>query len=178
MSDLMPDFTVDSSKSILMRQYDWPPIAKDIAMLTVPTDGASAFSASDIAEHYDISSDDFVKLLKLPAFRTLVEAELTRIKDLGPMAGARLRAESMASVLQERVFRDAMAGVLDNDQVIRFLDMLNKTAGIDRAPEQVAAAAPKSTVNIAFNIPKLPHNRKLAHLYSNPENHVIEVAEE
>lgn len=155
-------------------EKQWPDIAHDIAMLSVPTDGAATYSAADIARTHGISLESFNELLKLSSFQMLVANEVRRIKELGPQAGARIRAEAMAIRLQENLFVKATSNELDDDLSIKLLGMLLKSAGLEQPPEVVKAQAQANTVNIAFNIPKL-NNPKLKHLISQPQVNVIDV---
>lgn len=154
-------------------QMDWPNIAHDIAMFANPAPGATAFTEADIARSHNLTLDQFHGLLKLEPFRAMVIGEIKRVSEMGPQAGVRLRAESMAVALQERLFSQAMSGLLDDKLTIQLLGMLNKSAGLEQPPEVIAAQAPQQTVNIAFNIPKLKNN-KLAHLVGQKQVNLID----
>lgn len=112
-------------------EKQWPDIAHDIAMLSVPTDGAATYSAADIARTHGLSLESFNELLKLSSFQMLVANEVRRIKELGPQAGARIRAEAMAIRLQENLFVKATSNELDDDLSIKLLGMLLKSAGLE-----------------------------------------------
>ena len=154
-------------------EKDWPNIAHDIAMFANPVPGATAFSEADIAKNHNLTLEQFHGLLKLEPFRAMVVGEIKRVSEMGPQAGVRLRAEAMAIALQERLFTQAMGGLLDDKLSIQLLGMLNKSAGLEQPPEVIAAQAPQQTVNIAFNIPKLKNN-KLAHLVGQKQVNRIE----
>ena len=94
---------------------------------------------------------------------------------MGPNAGARMRAEAMAVSLQEQLFNEARSGVMDSKSQLQFLAMLLKAAGLEQPPEAARAAATQNVVNIAFNVPKLRGNRKLAHLMTQSQTNVISV---
>lgn len=152
----------------------WPSIARDIALLATPVDGATTYTASDIAAEYGLPLEHLTALLALPAFQELVRQELAHIKTLGPKAGARLRAEAMAIEVQEYLFnRVTRLHDLDDKLSVQFYGMLLKSAGLEQPPEMAQAQAPQNTVNIAFNIPKLK-NPKLAHLASLSQTRVID----
>lgn len=153
----------------------WPDIAHDIAMLAVPSDGGVKYSAADIARTHGLSMESFSQLLKLPMFKSLLESEIKRIKELGPQAGARIRAEAMAIELQENMFKKAIQNQLDDDLSIKLLGMLLKSSGLEQPPDVVKAqaAAQGNTVNIAFNIPKM-NNPKLKHLINQPQVNVVD----
>lgn len=160
---------------LLAIKHLWPSIAKDIALLTVPG-GGTHYTADDIAKTYGLTADEFADLTRLPAFETFVKDELARIKSLGPNAGARMRAEAMAVSMQEQMFQQACAGVMDEKVQLQFLNTLLKSAGLDQPPENARAAAPQSVVNVAFSIPRLPTNRKLSHLTARSQTVVVEGA--
>lgn len=154
----------------------WPDIAHDIAMLAVPSDGGVTYTASDIARTHGISMESFNNLLSLPMFQTLVQSEIKRVRELGPHAGSRIRAEAMAIQLQETMFNKAIQNELDDELSIKLLGMLLKSSGLEQPPEVVKAQAQSQTVNIAFNIPKL-NNPKLKHLINQPQTNVVDIEE-
>ena len=165
----------DTSPVLLKMQHQWPMIARDIAMMTQPN-ANSAYSAEDIAKSYNLTESEFVTLTKLPVFIDLVRAEFARMKELGPFAGHRLRAEAIVGDLQERLYARACSGELDDKHLINFLEILMKSAGLAAPAEPKQDTSPVQTnVNIAFNIPKLPTNKKLAHLVAQSHNNVIDI---
>lgn len=153
----------------------WPSIAKDIAMLAAPASGATTYTAKDIAREYNLTTEQFTQLMQLPAFKSLLKQELDYVKELGPKAGARLRAEAMATEIGEYIFnRITQTQDLDDKLTVQFYGMLLKSAGLEQPPEMLAASAPQNTVNIAFNVPKLK-NQKLAHIAKQSQVNVIDV---
>lgn len=160
--------------ALLRKQYQWPQIARDIALLTHP--GVTTYSAEDIAQIYKLSSAEFIELTKLPAFISLVKLELQRIEALGPFGGQRIRAAALAEDLQESLYARAKEGDMADKDALQFLSLLLKTAGVEEQQKQAApVAAAQAAVNISFNIPKLPTNKKLAHLAGLPQTNVIEI---
>lgn len=159
----------------MIEERKWADIAHDIAMLAVPSKGGTTYTAHDIAQAHHISDAEFKSLLALPMFQSIVQAEVKRIKELGPQAGARIRAEAMAIELQELMFKKATMNALDDDLSIKLLGMLLKSSGLEQPPEVVKAqaAAQGNTVNIAFNIPKM-NNPKLKHLINQPQVNVVD----
>lgn len=158
---------------LLEIKHLWPSIARDIALMTAPGGGTS-YSAEDIAHNYGLNQDEFARLVSLPAFEAVVKDELARVKSLGPNAGARMRAESMATAMQEQMFKQACAGGMDEKVQMQFLNTLLKAAGLDQPPENARAAAPQNVVNVAFSLPRLANNSKLAHLTARPQTVVVE----
>ena len=162
----------------MIEERKWADIAHDIAMMAVPSNGGTTFSVDNITETHHITKAQFSELLALPVFQTLIKAEVKRIKELGPQAGARIRAEAMAIELQELMFKKATMNALDDDLSIKLLGMLLKSSGLEQPPEVVKAqaAAQGNTVNIAFNIPKM-NNPKLKHLINQPQVNVVDAEE-
>ncbi len=136
-----------------------------------PDSTGNTFSVKDIAATYHLEEDDFVALIRLPAFVAIMRSELARIKELGPFAGQRLRAEALATDLQEHLYSRAKSGIMDDKQAVALLGILLKSAGLDMPPDVREQETNKASasVNIAFNLPKLPHNKKLAHLMGMPQ---------
>lgn len=159
------------------RERQWPLIARDIVMLMHPVAGASQYSASDLAALYSLTEEQFAALLNLKQFQELVKQTAADARQLGPRAGVRMRAETMALSLQEKLYLRAMSGELEDKNAMQLLGMLLKSAGIEQPPEQAAASAAKNMVNIAFNLPHLS-NRKLAHLMNQPQTRVVEMTAE
>lgn len=160
---------------MINRLREWGPIAHDIALLTAPVDGATTYTASDIAKAHGISSEQLAQLLKLPAFVEIVRKEVQRIKDMGPNAGARLRAEAMAMVLQEKLFALALSGELDGKLLVQFYTSLLKTSGLEEPPETKTQVTPQVVNNVlSFNVPRLPNNRKLSHLMGQPQTRIVD----
>lgn len=160
--------------SILDKQYEWPLIARDLALLATPVSGATNFTPEAIAASYGMSDGEFRQLAQLPAFLAIVEQEVGKIQRMGANAGVRMRAEAMAMAMQEKLFARAQDGDLDDRLSVELLRMLMRSAGIEQPEEAARAAAPQSTVNIAFNVPRLPSNGKLAHLAAQPQTRLIE----
>ena len=164
-----------ASPVLLKMQHQWPMIARDIAMMTQPN-ANSTYSAEDIAKAYDLTESEFITLTKLPVFVDLVRAEFARMKELGPFAGHRLRAEAIVGDLQERLYIKACSGEMEDKHLINFLEILMKSAGIDAPVEKRQETSNVQTnVNIAFNIPKLPNNKKLAHLAAQSHTNVVDI---
>ena len=161
---------------LLSCKHRWPSIARDIALLAVPSGAPASYTAEDIARVYNLTTEEFVELTKIPAFVTIMRDELERIKSMGPNAGTRMRAEAMAVALQEQLFSEASNGELDEKTKLQFLGMLLRSAGLEQPPEAAKAAAAQNVVNIAFNIPKL-RNNKLAHIVAQEQTNVVEVKE-
>lgn len=161
--------------TLLSIQHQWPLIARDIVLMLYPSPG-SKYTGEDIARNYNISNDDFLCLIKLPIFNDIVKTEIARFKSLGPDAGYKLRVEALVADIQERLYLRIKHGVMDDKSSIQFLEMLMKSIGAD-APiqeDKPASSVTNTAVNISFNIPKLPHNRKLNHMLAQEQTNVID----
>ena len=143
-------------------------IARDIAMMTLPKVG-NAVTVTDVIDTYNLTSEGFIQLTKDYSFQDLVRTELRYVQALGPMAAQRLRAEAMASALQEMLFTEVQGDRVEFKQKLMFLETLLKSAGTDMPMEvrqRAAAASQQKTavgVNVTFNIPQMS-NPKLKHL--------------
>ena len=176
----MPEWTTpaEASPQLLKIQHRWPLIARDIILMSVSQAGTS-YTPEDIAKSYDLTPDEFVTLMRLPMFVEIFKGELSRLKELGPFAGYRMRTEALISDLQERLYLRAQSGVMDDKQMLQFLTVLMKSAGLDapNEPQQTPSTVNQTAVNISFNIPKLPSNKKLAHIINQPQTKVIDYTE-
>lgn len=158
-------------------QYKWASIARDIALMSQPYVGGTEFTAKDIANRYELSNAEFILLMKTPAFLEILKAELVHIKELGPHAGHKLRAEAMLIDVQERLYIRALNGEMEDKQLLQFLAVLLKSAGLDGGMENKtdAVVQNQTAVSIAFNVPKLPSNKKLSHIMNLPQTNVVDV---
>ena len=145
------------------KRSEWGAIAQDIVMMSTDSGGAATYTADDVA-------------LTLPAMKELIAAEKARIHDLGVNAGARIRAEALASSLQETLYRRALNGQMDDRQAVQLLSILMRSAGTDAPPETKEAERSQTQVNIAFNIPKIA-GKKFAKLAACSQNKTVSPAE-
>ena len=159
------------------KRSEWGAIAQDIVMMSTDSDGSTPYTAADVADNYGLTPEELDVLLKLPAMKELIAAEKARIHDLGVNAGARLRAEALASSLQEVLYRKALSGAMDDRQSVQLLTILMRSAGTDAPPETKEAERPQTSVNIAFNIPKIA-GKKFAKLSACAQNKVVEPPED
>lgn len=137
----------------------------------------SKYTGADIARNYGLTNDDFLCLIKLPIFGDILKTEIARFKALGPDAGYKMRVEALVADIQERLYLRVKNGSMDDKSAIQFLQMLMKSIGTDAVVQpETATGAPvtNTAVNISFNIPRLPHNKKLNHLLAQPQTNVVE----
>lgn len=158
------------------KRSEWGAIAQDIVMMSTDSGGAATYTADDVADNYGLTPDELNLLLTLPAMKELIAAEKARIHDLGVNAGARIRAEALASSLQETLYRRALNGQMDDRQAVQLLSILMRSAGTDAPPETKEAERSQTQVNIAFNIPKIA-GKKFAKLSACAQNKVVEPSE-
>lgn len=166
--------------SLLEIQHQWPLIARDIVLMLYPVKGSTKYTGEDIAKNYGLTQADFCELLRLPIFCDIVKTEFQRFKSLGPDAGYKMRVEALVADVQERLYLRIKRGSMDDKSAIQYLGMLMRSIGLDEVapaekPVATAAAAQANTaVNISFNIPKLPNNKKLNHLLNQKQTNVID----
>lgn len=158
------------------KRSEWGAIAQDIVMMSTDSGGAATYTADDVADNYGLTPDELNLLLTLPAMKELIAAEKARIHDLGVNAGARIRAEALASSLQETLYRRALNGQMDDRQAVQLLSILMRSAGTDAPPETKEAERSQTQVNIAFNIPKIA-GKKFAKLAACSQNKTVSPAE-
>ena len=82
-----------------------------------------------------------------------------------------------SSSLQEVLYRKALSGAMDDRQSVQLLTILMRSAGTDAPPETKEAERPQTSVNIAFNIPKIA-GKKFAKLSACAQNKVVEPPED
>lgn len=173
----MSDLVKQTPARLLQKQHQWPLIARDIALMTQPTSSDNAYTASDIAHTYGLTSDEFILLMGLPVFSQLVRDEMDRLKRMGPFAGHKLRAEAIIADLQEQVYLRAKQGMMEDKHLIQYLGMLMRSVGMDTPATENGDgnnSGQTTNVNIAFNIPKL-FNKKLAHIAGLPQTTVVDI---
>lgn len=165
------------SNRLIDIQHQWPLIARDIALMCHPQQGSTQYTAKDIAANYSLSIEDFRYLIRLPVFQDILKIELAKLKALGPDAGYKMRIEAFIMDIQEQLYVRIKRGTMDDKSAIQFLQMLMSSVGlITNGKEQPTASSPvnNTAVNISFNVPKLPNNRKLNHILAQPQTNVID----
>lgn len=145
---------------ILRTQFQWPALAQDMAMLSVPNSPVGSIDA--VCSAYDITKDELRVILAIPHFQYLLDASLQDAQKQGSRAGARYRALTLAQSLAESMFRKANAGEMKDADCLKLLESLLKTAGLaDKDQTQVnvqtniALPFPQGVAKVAHCIPVL-----------------------
>lgn len=151
------------SPQLLQIQHQWPLIARDIAMAAHPTKN-SIYTAQQIAKSYQLSEEEFVTLTELPVFKDMVMLEVARLKQLGPFSAHKMRAEAMATDLQELLYLRATTNLMDDRTTLKFLELLTHSAGLGDVVEKKDTTVNNAVgINVTFNVPQL-NNPKLRHM--------------
>lgn len=151
--------------TIFRETHKFPNIAKDIALMGMPTSGA-VVSFETIAQAYNISLDDLEYIMSLPSFKTMVNSEVERYKSLGPHGGFKIRSEMLATDLQEKLYQQAITTNMDAKDKIKLLEVLTKSAGIGTEQNKNEEQPQGNGVSVTINFPRLD-NPKLNHLHNN-----------
>lgn len=149
-------------------------LAKDVAMVMAQTSGTKT-TYSEIATVHEIPVSDLEKLLGLEVFQSLVKLELDRRLDMGPFGDFRIRSEMLASDLQERIYKKAIGGAVEDKDAIKFLEILLKNTGINESVRQHEEVNSVPPINVTVNVPVL-NNPKLRHVES--QGHIIDIDHE
>jgi len=154
---------VSVTMKLVKMQHKWPTIARDLALMSQPQTQSSQFDIEDVARMYDLSLVELNELIINPTFRQLVVEAVRNLKALGPRAGFRMRAELLATELQEKLYNRAVSGSMEDKQMLQFLAVLLKSAGLEAPPEDTPPPMPAGpSVHVALNFPSIP-GRSLDH---------------
>lgn len=135
--------------SKLKAKDQWPSIAQDMALLTIPNSPVEGIE--DICQTYGISKADLKEMLAVPYFQKLFEKSLSEVQSLGNAAGMKYRAMILSQAMAETLFRKFNEGAIDIKEALKLLELLFKASGLDKdnSGTQVNVQA-----NIALPLPK------------------------
>lgn len=133
---------------ILKSQGEWPSLAQDMALLTIPNSPVKGIE--DVCETYHITKADLKEILMVPYFQKLLERAMTDVQALGSAAGVKYRAMILSQTLAETMFRQANAGQLEAKDCLKLLELLFKASGLEK---DNGSAQVNTQVNIALPIP-------------------------
>jgi len=153
------------SPVLLQKHHQWPIIARDLALLTDTQQTGSMYNVSDIAKAYGLKLEELSILLEVPAFQKLIKEEKHKL-EAEPHGGHKLRAEIMATDLQEVLYLRAKEGTAEPAVILKFLEHLARVAGIDGVDnkDKDKGNINQNAISVNINIPRL-NNPKLNHLY-------------
>ena len=141
---------------ILRTRAYWPSLAQDMALISVPNSPIQG-GMDAVLTAYKLTKDEMRDILAIPHFQHLLDASMQEVQKQGSKAGARYRALTLAQALAEQLFRRANAGDMKDQDALKLLDSLLKTAGL--------ADKDQTQVNVQTNIalPFPPGVAKVAH---------------
>ena len=143
--------------SVYHSQTQWPSLARDLAVLTVPD---SPLNLKAILKAYNLGKDELATILQNPNFVRLFDREISLCEQAGSKVAVRYRATTLSQALSEKLFKDAIRGVLEPKDSLKLLDLLTHASGVmeeDKTPIAVQS-------NVQVNLP-LPHVEKLSHCF-------------
>ena len=143
--------------SVLSSQTRWPSLARDLAVLTVPD---SPLDLKSILRAYELTKDELATILQNPSFMKMFDKEMALCEQAGSKVAVRYRATTLSQALSEKLFRDAVSGILEPKDSLKLLDLLMHASGVmeeDKTPIAVQS-------NVQVNLP-LPHVEKLSHCF-------------
>lgn len=128
---------------VLALQMQWPALAQDIALITIPNSPVTNIDA--VCNTYGITRAALKELLQVPHFQLLLDASMQELRKQGSRAGARYRAMQLSQSLAENLYRKANSGRLEDKEAVKLLDILVKAAGM-------AKDEPQTQVNVQTNV--------------------------
>ena len=143
--------------SVLSSQTRWPSLARDLAVLTVPD---SPLDLKSILRAYELTKEELATILQNPSFMKMFDKEMALCEQAGSKVAVRYRATTLSQALSEKLFRDAVSGILEPKDSLKLLDLLMHASGI--MEEDKTSIAVQS--NVQVNLP-LPHVEKLSHCF-------------
>lgn len=145
--------------SVILSQTRWPSLALDLAIMTVP--GSPLTELNTIYETYSLTQNELREILNNPYFQQLFNDTLEQVKAQGNKAGAAYRAMTLSQALSEKLFRDANGNRMEPKDMIKFYELLLKSAGLlDNKDTQVNTQV---NVGVALPLPTGLNNPKLKH---------------
>lgn len=143
--------------SILYSQTRWPSLARDLAVLTVPD---SPLMLENILSAYNLTKEELATILQNPNFVRLFDKEISLCEQAGSKVAVRYRATTLSQALSEKLFQDAINGIMEPKDSLKLLDLLMHASGI--MDEEKTPVAVQN--NVQVNLP-LPHVEKLSHCF-------------
>lgn len=133
----------------LKAQGQWPSLAQDMALLTIPNSPVQG--VDDVCATYNLTQAELKEILTVPYFQKLFERALQDVQALGSAAGVKYRAMILSQTLAEHLFRQANNGELEARDALKLLELLFKASGLEK--DNTATAKVNTQVNIALPIP-------------------------
>ena len=146
--------------NLILSKLQWPSLAQDLAIMTVP--GSPIDSLDIIYSTYHIDEETLQQILKVPYFQTLFQQALSVFRAQGGKAGHMFRAGSLSQSLSEKLYSDAMSNAMEAKDMIKFLELLMKSAGI-LGKDSEATVNTQVNVGVQLPLPQGLNNPKLKH---------------
>lgn len=138
----------ESAVNPLKAQGQWPSLAQDMALLTIPNSPVQG--VEDVCETYNLTREELGAILKVPYFQKLFERALSDVQALGSAAGVKYRAMILSQTLAENLFRQANNGEMEAKDCLKLLELLLKASGLEK---DSGSAQVNTQVNIALPLP-------------------------
>lgn len=129
---------------IVKAQLQWPALAWDAALLTIPN--SPIHGLDELCAAYNITPEEFKEILQVPHFQYMFDASLQELQKQGSKAGLKYRAMVLAQSMFESLYRKANNGEMKDSDALKLLENLIKAAGIDKD------TAGTTQVNVRANI--------------------------
>ena len=143
--------------SIRYSQTRWPSLARDLAVLTVPD---SPLMLENILGAYNLTKEELATILQNPNFVRLFDRVISLCEQAGSRVAVRYRATTLSQALSEKLFQDAISGIMEPKDSLKLLDLLMHASGV--MDEEKTPVAVQN--NVQVNLP-LPHVEKLSHCF-------------
>lgn len=141
----------------LKAHLQWPALAQDIALITIPNSPING--VQEICDAYGITQPELREILAVPYFQQLLDSSMQELKKQGSKAGLRYRAMILAESLAEMLYRRANSGQMKDQDALKLLDSLLKASGVEK---DASGAQVNVQTNIALPFP--PGVKKVANL--------------
>lgn len=146
----------------------WSNIAQDLVLTKVPNNaGGMLLTPQQICDNYEMSSEEFLQLMRLPEFSRMVKDIQTRFNAMGDNASITLRAQLLAADMMEEAFIAAKRPGADLKDKVALMKLLFQygqldpaTNGTNKAREDGGGGTVAQVIiNVPAGIPGMEHVR-------------------
>lgn len=146
----------------------WSNIAQDLVMTKVPNgSGGMLLTPDQICDNYQMSSAEFLQLMRLPEFGRMVKDIQTRYNAMGDNASITLRAQLLAADMMEDVFIAAKRPGAELKDKINIMKLLFQYGQLDPATNGTnktredggGGTVAQVIINVPAGIPGMEHVR-------------------
>lgn len=148
----MSDTGLYHHDKLLEKRHLWANIAWDLVQTCVPS--AEPADPTRIMATYDLTEEELSRLMTLPGFKPLFQAEYKRVLELGSKAGHQFRAEAILaelSVTLRNKFKEPMAELKD---LIKGYEVFSRIAGVDNSKDKETTATVNTQVAVQIVLPE------------------------